>query len=98
MALILHPFTLEGLAVLLRPLAATDAPALAAAAAESREHYRFSHVPDGPEAAVEYVTRALAARDRGERIPFAVEFGGRVAGTTSYSDFQPWKWPDGSPY
>lgn len=96
MPLIPPSFTLQGRSVALRPLTEADAPALAAAASESREHYRYSHVPDGLDDAERYVKLALDMRDRGERMPFAVELAGRVVGTTSYSDFQPWKWPAGS--
>jgi hypothetical protein len=39
--------TLVSTDVTLRPLALDDVAALAAAAAESREHYRLSIVPDG---------------------------------------------------
>jgi RimJ/RimL family protein N-acetyltransferase len=97
MPLVLPPFTLAGRSVTLRPLTHDDVPLLAAASSESREHYGYSHVPDGPDGALVYVERALRARDCGERIPFAIVFEGRVVGTTSYSDFQPWTWPEGSP-
>jgi N-acetyltransferase len=97
MPLVLPPFTLQGRSVVLRPLEESHASALAAASAESREHYRFTHVPKGLDCALEYIRRALGASERGERIPFAIVYEGRVVGTTSYSDFQPWTWPDGSP-
>lgn len=97
MALVLPPFMLQGRDVVLRPLEQRDAPLLALAAGESRLHYGYSHVPDGRDAAVEYVKRALDAQERGERLPFVIEFEGRVAGTTSFSDLQVWRWPSGSP-
>lgn len=67
--------------------------ALAAAAAESREHYRYNPVPDGESGARSYVHRALDMHASGQRIPFAIVWKGRVVGSTSYYDFQPWAWP-----
>jgi len=40
-------FKLHGAEVTLRPLSHDDAPALASAAAESREHYGYTNVPEG---------------------------------------------------
>ena len=78
--------------VVLRPLRPTDAPALAAASGESRDHYRYNPVPDGLEAAQGYVERALSMKAAGQRYPFAIEWRDRVVGTTSYSEYQPWQW------
>jgi RimJ/RimL family protein N-acetyltransferase len=69
-----------------------DVPALAAASGESREHYRFNPVPDGVRETEEYVERALASQARGQRYPFVISYRGRIVGTTSYSDYQPWEW------
>jgi RimJ/RimL family protein N-acetyltransferase len=79
--------------VVLRPLVDGDAPALAVAAAESRESYHWIRVPDGEDEARAYVARALADSSSGRRYPFAVEWRGRLAGTTSYIEYQPWQWP-----
>ena len=87
---------LRGRDTTLRALARGDAAALAAAASGSREHYRFNPVPNGLDEATAYVERALAQRAAGQRHPFALECRGRVVGTTSYSEFQPWQWPPGS--
>jgi N-acetyltransferase len=81
--------TLRGAQVRLRPLCSDDAVPLAAAAAES---------PDAPVAsramgAEQYVARALGERAAGRRYPFAVVWGGRIVGSTSYRRFQPWTWP-----
>ncbi len=89
------PFELRGVEVVLRPLSMDDAEALAVAAAESREHYRFSPVPNGLEEARRSVERALRQRDAGQRLPFTILWHDRIVGTTSYSDFQPWEWPTG---
>lgn len=82
---------LEGAEVTLRPLTIEDAELLAAAA-ESREHYNLTTVPDGPDEARRYIDAALA---RSDRIAFAVVWKGRIAGTTSFLDLQAWQWGKG---
>lgn len=89
--------TLCGPTVTLRPLAVADAAALAAAAAESRESYAYTRVPDGVDDAARYIGAALADRETGRRLPFAVVWRDRVVGSTSYLDVQRWRWPEGSP-
>jgi N-acetyltransferase len=88
---------LKGRDVLLRPMERGDAEALANAAGESREHYGYNPVPDGLEGARVYIDRAIRMRDDGLRYPFSILYLGRVVGSTSYSDFQPWIWSPGSP-
>jgi RimJ/RimL family protein N-acetyltransferase len=88
---------LRGQTVTLRPLAAADAGALAAAAAESRQEFVYTRVPDGVEQAHEYIELALAEREAGRRLPFAIVWHDRVVGSTSYLDVQRWRWPAGSP-
>jgi len=90
--------TLRGDTVTLRPLSLADADALAAAAAESRQSYRFTRVPDGLDEAGRYIALALADRDAGHRLPFVIVWRDRVAGSTSYLDVQRWRWPAGSPH
>lgn len=97
MALTIGPLILTGTEVLLRPLTRADAAALATAASESREHYGYSPVPDGLEGAHDFIRRALLACNAGIRYPFCIEWRGRVVGSTSYYDFQPWDWPAGCP-
>lgn len=94
-----HPpadLTLRGVAVTLRPLCMEDAPALAEAAAGDRTHYGFSSVPDGVDGARAYIDRALSMAAFGQRFAFATEYEGRVVGSTSFYNFQPWQWPAGS--
>lgn len=88
---------LRGQTVTLRPLALVDAGALAAAAAESRQEFVYTRVPDGVEQAHEYIELALAEREAGRRLPFAIVWHDRVVGSTSYLDVQRWRWPAGSP-
>jgi len=89
---------LEGATVTLRPLAISDAAALAAAAAESREHYVYTRVPDGVAEAESYIAGALRDRDDGRRMPFVTLWRDRVVGSTSYLDIEQWRWPAGSPH
>ncbi len=86
---------LRGVEVTLRPLSVDDVEALAAALAESREHYGFSEIPEGLEETRRYVEKALGQQATEQRIPFTIVWCGRVVGTTSYYDFQPWEWPVG---
>jgi N-acetyltransferase len=97
MSLIASPL-LRGATVTLRPLTTADAGALAEAAAESRQSYGFTRVPDGIAAATRYIELALADRDAGHRLPFTIVWRDRVAGSTSYLDVQRWRWPEGSPH
>jgi len=83
---------LSGAEVRLRPMRIEDIDALALAAQEDRQHYLFNWVPDSVADTRAYVDRALAARDAGQRFPFVVEWQGRIVGTTSYSNYQPWQW------
>jgi RimJ/RimL family protein N-acetyltransferase len=94
--LMLGDIELLGRETTLRSLSLDDAPALADASSESREHYRFNPVPDGFDATVAYIERALAQKAAGQRHPFTILWRGRIVGTTSYSEFQPWPWPPGA--
>jgi RimJ/RimL family protein N-acetyltransferase len=83
--------TLEGRGIRLEPLAFAHEEALKAAAADGELWtLRFTFVPE-PENARTYIETALADRDKGIRVPFAVRelAGGRVIGSTSYHDIIP---------
>ncbi len=84
----LTPFVLEGRDVRLEPLAPRHAPGLAAAAAESRDSYGFTPVPDGLAGAEAYVRDAEAHRRTGGGLRFAVLTAGRVVGSTGFFDMQ----------
>ena len=88
--------TLVGREVTLRPLVLDDVDALVPAAAESREHYGLSTVPDGPDATRAWVARFLRQRDVGERLPLVTVWRGRVVGSTSFIEPRMWDWPPGS--
>lgn len=93
----LTPFVLRGPTVTLRPLSVDDAPALAAAAAESRDQFGFTRVPDGVDDARRYIEGALAERQTRGRLAFATLWQARVVGSTSYLGAERWRWPAGSP-
>jgi RimJ/RimL family protein N-acetyltransferase/GNAT superfamily N-acetyltransferase len=90
---------LTGQHVRLEPLNHRHVPGLVAAAQGGAELYRWARVPQGEEAVRRYVESALAERDRGEAVPFAVTSTAedRVIGSTRFSDFGYWAWPDSSP-
>lgn len=96
MGIDLGQLILRGVEVSLRPMESNDAAAFARAAAESRESYQHTPVPDSLVNAQAYIERALRQRDAGQRYPFTILRNGRIVGSTSYTDFQPWVWPTGS--
>ncbi len=88
---------LTGPTVTLRPVSMADAGALAEAAAESRQHYTYTRVPEGIVEAESYIAAALRERESGHRMPFVTVWYDRVVGCTSYLDLQQWRWPTNSP-
>jgi RimJ/RimL family protein N-acetyltransferase len=81
----IEPVTLRGTHVSLTPLAAEDAPALAAAAADGElwDLWYTSVPPPGQERA--YVDAALAMRENLGALPFAVrDETGEIVGSTRY--------------
>ena len=96
MFLDLGRLVLSGQTITLRPLEAADAEALAVAAGESPEQYRYTPVPDGLAGMREYIRLAHGQLEEGQRYPFVIEWNGRIVGSTSYFEYQPWTWPPGS--
>ena len=92
MLLLPENLTLRGTTVCLRPLREADAAALFAAASEARDSYGFTPTPDSLAAAEAYIARAHRMQAAGQRFAFAIEWQGRVVGSTSYANFQPWDW------
>lgn len=78
----------------LRPLAPNDASGLYAAAIENRSNYLYNHVPQSMEATSTYIEAALEKRGEGWRYPFAILRGDTIVGTTSYSGYECWQWPE----
>ena len=87
-----QPVTLTDGRIRLEPLSLDHVDALQAAAADGELwKLRVTSVPD-PDDTRGYVERALAMREQGNRLPFAVvdlENGGRIIGSTSYHDIVP---------
>jgi RimJ/RimL family protein N-acetyltransferase len=88
---------LRGKHVHLDPLDLKHAPALAEASAGDPELYRWSPVPQGEEEARTYIETALAWRDAGTALPFAIvnNLTGAVIGTTRFFNLERWPWPSG---
>ena len=70
---------------------------LVAAAATEPELYRWTPVPQGAAEAREYIDTALAWRDAGTALPFAIVRVGDsvVIGSTRFFNIEIWPWPEG---
>jgi RimJ/RimL family protein N-acetyltransferase len=89
--------TLEGHHVRLEALARGHIAGLAAASAADPSLYQWSPVPQGEDAAAQYVETALSWRAAGTAVPFAIvrRADGRVIGSTRFFDLERWAWPPG---
>ncbi len=95
---VLDPLTLTGSHVCLSPLQPEHAPALLAAADESRASYTLTVVPADLAAMHAYVAAALADQARGESMPFVVrDREGAVVGSTRFMSIERWQWPGPPP-
>ncbi len=72
---------------------------LAAAAGADPSLYQWSPVPQGKSQATVYVDTALAWRDAGTAVPFAIVNvnDGVVIGSTRFWNLERWAWPAGQP-
>lgn len=86
---------LEGRHVRLEPLALRHVDALVAAAEGSPDLYRWSPVPQTKAEAVQYVETALAWRDAGTAVPFAIVRDSVPIGSTRFWNIERWAWPPG---
>lgn len=95
--LTMEPITLTGKHIELTPLDRHHAEALAAASAVDPSLYQWSAVPQGREAVEEYVAKALALREAGTAMPFAIirRQDGAVIGSTRFFGIERWAWPPG---
>ncbi len=93
----LPDFTLEGEDVVLRPLRPNDVEELTAAAAQSRETFQWTWVPDGIVETQVMLDKALEQRQEGTRYPFVTLYRGAIVGWTSYFRIEYWDWPEGNP-
>jgi RimJ/RimL family protein N-acetyltransferase/GNAT superfamily N-acetyltransferase len=91
--------TLVGKVVRLEPLQHQHVTGLLAAAAHGgADLYRWSAVPQDEARVRQYVEVAVAARDGGTALPFAVirTADDTVIGSTRFFDFDYWAWPAGN--
>jgi RimJ/RimL family protein N-acetyltransferase len=82
----MNPITLTGTTVELQPLQREHAAALVEAAADGELwNLNVTHVP-GPETVAKYIDLAIAGREAGTMIPFAIvrRDGGQVLGSTRF--------------
>jgi RimJ/RimL family protein N-acetyltransferase len=88
---------LTGRHIRLEPLEHRHADGLVAAAAIDPSLYQWSPVPQGNVEAIRYIDTALAWRDAGSAVPFAIVRGddGVVIGSTRFWNLERWSWPPG---
>ena len=94
----LPTFTLTGRRVRLEPLGLQHADDLWAAASVARGTFVLTTVPATPAEVRAYIEGALALREAGAAVPFAiVELDTSAAvGSTRFGNIERWRWPDGS--
>jgi RimJ/RimL family protein N-acetyltransferase len=87
---------LTGTRFRVEPLQHDHVPGLVAAAAGDGEEYRWTPVPRDEAAMRRYVETAVAARDSGTAVPFAVVRleDDAVIGSTRFWNLDYWAWPD----
>lgn len=91
--------TLSGNHVRLEPLQHHHLDALLAAAAGDPSLYHWSLVPQTARDAQRYIDTALAWRDAGTAVPFAIVLAatGTVIGSTRFWNLERWSWPEEHP-
>jgi RimJ/RimL family protein N-acetyltransferase len=89
-------FSLTGQHIRLEPLTREHVDALADAANDP-SLYQWSPVPRGRAEAARYVDTALAWRDAGTAVPFAIVSAadGAILGSTRFWNLELWAWPQG---
>ena len=95
----LETVTLHGKHVRLEPLDHRHVEGLVAASGADAELYQWSPVPRGTVEATTYVDTALAWRNAGTAVPFAIvrQADGVVLGSTRFWNLERWAWPQGHP-
>jgi RimJ/RimL family protein N-acetyltransferase len=83
----------------LEPLDRGHAGGLVAAAAADPSLYRWSPVPQGAQEVDAYIGTAVALRDAGRAVPFAIVrmTDGAVIGSTRFWNLERWSWPKSHP-
>src|SRR6202042_3575661 len=89
---------LSGHHIRLEPLAHHHLDALALASTADPSLYQWSPVPQSKLEATTYVNTALAWRDAGTAVPFAIVnvSDGVVIGSTRFWNIERWAWPPGN--
>jgi RimJ/RimL family protein N-acetyltransferase len=90
---------LSGEHIRLEPLTQRHVDGLAAAASVDPSLYKLSPVPQGSNEATRYVDTAVAWREAGRALPFAIVrlLDGIVIGSTRFFDIERWAWPQSHP-
>jgi N-acetyltransferase len=97
----LENLALRGQHVVLEPLGLQHIDGLAAASAGDssldRSLYQWSPVPQGKAETSRYVETAVAWRNAGSAVPFAIvrAADGAIIGSTRFFDLERWAWPPG---
>ena len=88
---------LSGTHVRLEPLDHRHIDGLATAAAVDRSLYQWSPIPQGKIETTSYVDTALAWREAGSAVPFAIVRmdDGTIIGSTRFFNLERWDWPQG---
>jgi N-acetyltransferase len=91
--------TLKGKLIHLEPLTDTHITALATASAGDPPLYQWSPVPQGEAEAKKYIDTALAWKNAGTAVPFAIVRtpDSVVIGSTRFWNIEYWAWPPGHP-
>jgi RimJ/RimL family protein N-acetyltransferase len=91
----INPIVLEGHFIRLEPLDLIHTTGLAAASAVDPALYRWSPVSQGKDEVVTYIETALAWREAGSAVPFAIIrlADGDVIGSTRFWNIEYWNWP-----
>jgi RimJ/RimL family protein N-acetyltransferase len=90
---------IKGNYVTLEPLGRSHCDGLVAAAAADSSLYAWSPVPQGREEVSKYIDTALAWRDAGTAVPFAIVLtaSDEVVGSTRFWNIERWQWPQSHP-
>jgi len=91
--------TLSGTHVRLEPLNRSHLDGLVTAAAGNSTLYQWSLVPQTESEAIHYIDTAVAWRDAGTAVPFAIVLlrNGAVIGSTRFWNLERWSWPEEYP-
>src|ERR1700684_1930890 len=90
---------LQGKHVRLEPLEHRHVDGLVAASSREPHFFLCSTGPQGKTEAIDYINTALAWRDAGTAVPFAIVRieDSLVIGSTRFWNIERWSWPPGHP-